>query len=311
MTQERDLPVLVGVDGSEESLLAVRYGVDAAHRAGCGLQLAHAVPEVVPMTPMLPLVGVETLEETGRRILRTAHRAADRFGDGTVPVEESMRIGSRVHFLDMLSEHARLLVVGHRRRSGVGRVLTASTTTGVATRAHCPVVCVPPTWAPEKRHGCVLVGVEDCAHAVEPLTTAFRAASERRARLTVVHAWKLPSPYDDIVVARTHGEEWQRETSRQLAEAMAALREEFPEVHVEVDVRHETPATALTEASRRADLLVVGRHGHGGPLGFRLGSVTRALLREASCPVEVVPRHGVGEDLSGLELTESEASPQF
>ncbi len=311
MAVEGGLPVLIGIDGSEESLLAVRYGVDVARRSGCGVVLAHAVPEVVPMTPMLPLVGVDTLEETGRQIMRLAHRAVDRLGEGTVPVEETLRIGRRVHVLDSLSEHARLLVVGHRRRTGAHHVLTASTSTGVAARAHCPVVCVPPTWAPDSRHGCVLVGVEDCAHAVEPLTAAFRAASQRRARLTVMHAWRLPSPYDDIIVTRTHGEDWQGDISRRLTVATADLRAEYPEVHVEVDVRHEPAASALATASGHADLVVVGRHGHGGPLGFRIGSVARALLREASCPVEVVPRHSVGEDLSGLELSESEASPQY
>ena len=38
-----------------------------------------------------------------------------------------------------------------------------------------------------------------------------------------------------------------------------------------------------------AELIVVGTHGHGGVTSALLGSVARALLHEASCPVLVVP----------------------
>ncbi|QNN52832.1 universal stress protein [Nocardioides mesophilus] len=305
MTTGGQLPVVVGIDGSEESMKALAYAVAEARRHDCKLVLAHAVPEVVPMTPMLPLVGSETLEETGRRILRVAHRSADQLAERSLDIEETMRIGSRVHFMVQLSDQARTVVLGHRRRSAVQRVLTASTTSGVALRAHCPVVCVPADWEPTSPHSCVLVGVEDVDHPGEPLETAFSTAARRRSRLTVLHAWKLPSPYDDIITARTHGEEWQREASRRLEQSMADLRLRYPEVHVEADIRHEPPAAALVEASARADLMLVGRHSRGAPLGFYLGSVTRTLIRETHCPVEVVPIHHAaeGEDAATLRLT--------
>ena len=56
----------------------------------------------------------------------------------------------------------------------------------------------------------------------------------------------------------------------------------------EVVVTHGRPADALVEESHRAGLLVVGRHRHSIPLGPHLGSVARAVLRHATCPVTVV-----------------------
>jgi nucleotide-binding universal stress UspA family protein len=53
-------------------------------------------------------------------------------------------------------------------------------------------------------------------------------------------------------------------------------------------VVHERAADALLEACRSASLLVVGRHRHTIPLGPHLGSVVRAVLRHATCPVMVV-----------------------
>jgi nucleotide-binding universal stress UspA family protein len=48
------------------------------------------------------------------------------------------------------------------------------------------------------------------------------------------------------------------------------------------------PAQALIEASKEADLLVVGRHGRGAFTGMLLGSVSIHCVTGAFCPVVVV-----------------------
>jgi nucleotide-binding universal stress UspA family protein len=76
---------------------------------------------------------------------------------------------------------------------------------------------------------------------------------------------------------------------QRLSELVQALGAEYPGVDAEVDVRHEPPAAALVDCSRDADLLLLGRHGHGAPLGFYLGPVARAMIWEAQCPVQITP----------------------
>jgi len=53
-------------------------------------------------------------------------------------------------------------------------------------------------------------------------------------------------------------------------------------------VAQGSPAQALLSASKGADLLVVGRRGHGGFLGLLLGSVATQVVNHATCPVVVV-----------------------
>ncbi|MFF6881484.1 MULTISPECIES: universal stress protein [unclassified Streptomyces] len=52
------------------------------------------------------------------------------------------------------------------------------------------------------------------------------------------------------------------------------------------------PAEALLNASRNADLLVVGRRTEPTAAEGRLGPVTHAVLHHARCPVAVVPHGG-------------------
>jgi nucleotide-binding universal stress UspA family protein len=46
---------------------------------------------------------------------------------------------------------------------------------------------------------------------------------------------------------------------------------------------------ALVEAARRADLLVLGSHGHRKSYNLLVGSTSEYCLRRAHCPVVVIP----------------------
>lgn len=311
MVKEMNLPVVVGIDGSEQSDRAVRYAVIEARRRKTGITFVHAVHETAPMAAMLPLYSVEAFTEVGRRLVDDAERLALDI-DPDLEISTSVKGGSRVGTLVDAGEHASVIVLGHRARSLAGRVLTSSTTTGVAARAHCPVISVPDSWVERSDLGRVVVGVDASHAAHDALDLAFQEARRRSARLVVLHAWKLPTAYDDIAYSQATVDEWMAAATEEMDKTLAPFREAYPDVVLEVDLRHEFAGPALVSATENADLIVVGRRGHGAPWGIYLGSLARMLIREGKCPVEVAPQHprdipDVEERLLG---TPEEVSPE-
>ena len=130
--------------------------------------------------------------------------------------------------------------------------------------------------------------------ADELLEAGFALADDLHDDLVVLHAWRLDGVYDDIVAGRTVAERWQHEQGELIEKAIVDLRAAFPEVQVRVYVRHEDPAHALVRASSGADRLLLLRP-RAGHWTHHLGRVARAVIRDARCPVEVLPAHHVAD----------------
>lgn len=301
-----DVPgVVIGTDGSADSERALRYGAREAQRLGTGVTLVHVIPDYLPIAGMYPL-ALNEIEQQGRRILAQSMEALRRWAP-EIPVRCDLRCGRRATAVTEAARGARVVVLGHRRASLLTRLSTGTTTTGVAARASCSVVSVPAGWDPDTERGVVLAGHKGTAHSAELLARAFAAASARGARLVLLHAWRLPTAYDDMVAGQVDAEAWAQAARQEIEPLLADWRAAYPEVDVEVRVAHDQPAHALGEASREADLLVLVRKTHGFPAAAHLGPVTRTLVHDAACPVEVVPPQDVAAHAPGLVLEQAGA----
>ena len=226
------------------------------------------------------------LKETGRAILAAAAAEAREIRSD-VQLRTSLIDGPRIPALVQAAREARLIVFGHERHPTVDRLLTGATVTGVAAAAACPVVSVPPAWAATDKHHCVLVGVKSATESSQLLRRAFETASERKARLVIVHAWELPGPCDDLMTARVDMAEWAGRAHHALDRATAAFQEAYPEVPVEIQVVHGQAAYVLRGASDKADVLFLARRSRAFPIGH-LGRTARALLASAASRSEFV-----------------------
>jgi nucleotide-binding universal stress UspA family protein len=135
----------------------------------------------------------------------------------------------------------------------------------------------------------IVVGVDETASSRRALAWAAREAVRRGATLQVITAWTWDAVEGAPLTAVDPPA--MMEVARQTQ--AEALDEVFAELGAKPAVVSEivqsTASEALVEASRQADLVVVGTHGRGPVRSFLLGSVSQSVIRHAQCPVVVMP----------------------
>ena len=137
----------------------------------------------------------------------------------------------------------------------------------------------------------VVVGVDGSAESVAALRWAARYATATGAQVRALLAWHYPTAAGEAPVGvapeaiRAQTEAQMRAT---LDEAIAKAYAGQDSAGAEKHTAYGHPAQALIEASREADLLVVGSHGHGAFTGMLVGSVSIHCVTGAFCPVVVV-----------------------
>ncbi|GAB3040037.1 hypothetical protein GCM10011376_36180 [Nocardioides flavus (ex Wang et al. 2016)] len=300
--------IVVGVTGRGRETAALRFAGEVARREGARILLVHVTREPLPTVPGALLDEVEAAEVAARVLEDAVHELEDLAG-GDLVVDAVSRRGVPARVLVGLSGSARLVVVQNRTSGTVERLLVGSTTNGTAAHSACPVVSVPAGWRREPGTDEVVVGMHEDALPREVLEQGFAWAAATGAHLRVVHAWRLDAAYDDIITNRVAAE-WREEQKKRLTSIVAEVRGAWPQVEVEVEVRHQWPADVLVDDSRNASLVVIGRRGVHGWVPEHLGSLARTVLRAARCPVMVVPVLERTEDTEDWGLVADEVSPQ-
>ncbi|WFE92792.1 universal stress protein [Micromonospora sp. WMMD987] len=292
--------VVVGVDGSESALRAVRLAAAEANRRHRPLRVVHAFIWPLLRVPVDPVAGNPPGGGLRRQAERLVEQAVDvaREVDPGLPVTGEIVDGEASAVLLARSPTATTIVLGERGLGGFTALLVGSVAIQVATHAGCPVLVA----RGEEHPGApVVLGVDGSAASRAAVEYAAAQASARGVRLRAVHAYTHPAShrpgdlqpmvYDE---ARLHDEE-----AGLLAASLAGLAERHPDVPVDAEPVHARPVAALVEASRRAQLVVVGGRGHGEFTGLLLGSVSHRVLHHSACPVAVVRTADPGRDGTG------------
>jgi nucleotide-binding universal stress UspA family protein len=141
--------------------------------------------------------------------------------------------------------------------------------------------------------GRIVVGIDGSEASKEALSWALAEARLRGDTVEAVHAWTAPyaAPTGLPGALVPPVDERMTEAIRNGAEALLAetvAEAAAGEVAIEQRVVEGPAATALIEAAKGAELLVVGSRGHGGFTGLLLGSVSDQVASHAPCPVVIV-----------------------
>lgn len=278
--------VVVGVDGSPGSVVALGWAIDHAERLG----------RVVPVTAFVsgpfehgfgPVRGTAAVGEPYRseavlRLRSFLEQHAPQLVDDGVVVEHHAGPG-----LVEAADGAELLVVGARGWGDREDPSIGSVGAYCARHARVPVALVPHDVPPVDDRLSVVVGVDGSAGSREALRWAVDHV-RRNALVTAVrvttegHVVGDPLTPTTADVRATAAADLER-----LVAEVLATSDGHPQV--ELLVVHGDPREVLGAALAGTDLVVVGARGHGLVHRLLLGSVSSALTHHPTLPTIVVP----------------------
>jgi len=277
-------PVVVGVDGSPDSVRELNWAIDLASRASLPVRVLHARGRG---------------HSDGRSSVAddVMARALAHYEGPAPHVRASDDDGDAVLLLLEVGEGATAVVLGTRGHGRLVGAVTGSVSQHVTQLATCPVVVVREP--ADQLSRTVVLGVDLAPEepdrlapgSVRAAAFAFAYADAMRAPLTVLHAWQDPDLDRSGVVLALKPEldaEDRAGALRDLDRALEHCGKEHPAVEMRSDVRIAHPQRLLVDASQRAALLVVGSRGRSLVPGLLLGSVSQSALHRAACAVAVI-----------------------
>jgi len=137
----------------------------------------------------------------------------------------------------------------------------------------------------------IVIGYDGSKQSHEALEWAIEESRYRNAELRVLTIWnKAPMAWYPAMLETAAGEIVAESSPEQQAEALSAKAAQAAAgVNVVTrTIKNDSAASAIIEAAREADLVIVGSRGHGGFAGLHIGSVSAQLANHSPCPVLVV-----------------------
>ena len=287
--------IVVGVDGSPSSTVAVEWAARDAEIRNVALRLVHVVAPVVATEEWSELPAsagyAPFLDDLARQIVEQAHKVAV---EAVAPSRASHVTSEVLHApivptLVNLSKQADMVVVGCRGQGAVERALLGSVSSGLVHHAHCPVAVVhdEDPLTTRSLQAPVVVGIDGSPISELATEIAFDEASRRGVGLVALHAWSDMGPlnFGSINWAPIEWRNIKDQEEEVLAERLCGWQDRYPDVTVHKVVVCDQPAPRLLEQAQTAQLVVLGSHGRGGFPGMLLGSVSRAVVNSAQIPV--------------------------
>jgi nucleotide-binding universal stress UspA family protein len=302
--------VVVGVDGSTGSLVALRWAMRWALGRGAEVAVLATYHAVSYWTDAVA-IDLGALEAVHDDTWARARAAVDEIRDSDlevrdVPVSVHVEPGPAASQLVRQSAEADLLVVGSRGRSGLRSSLLGSVALHCVSTAECPVVVVPlpGRWAQPQPSSRVVVGVDGSERSAGALSAALTEAGPGGS-VTVVRAEDVTDLWSDQYPVGAGPSQQQlhddalRRMEATLGDLLGAATGHSPTVQ-RLALRGQAGAVLVDQAAD-ADLLVIASRGRGEFRGLVLGSVALHCVVHAPCPVLVVrPAARPLPDRSGL-----------
>ncbi len=140
----------------------------------------------------------------------------------------------------------------------------------------------------------IVVATDFSETAEEALSVALEIGRETRGRLELVNV--VPDPLQQPWMVEAAGVDlgalqhaWLHAAAKELQALVKRRRLDPPTVGTHVVIGRPDFEIVRFAQEHSADLIVMGTHGYGGVKRLLLGSVADHVVRQATCPVLVVP----------------------
>ncbi len=282
----------------------VLIGYEPGHHGGDALELGRLFSESLGARPVVvsTMPWPNQLDDAETQDERVAEALADDLDAAATKLEglgvqtRAMVSASPALTLDDLAEadpEIGLIALGSSHRGAVGRTLLGSVGESLMHGAPCAVAVAPAGYGKDEEHELrsIAVAFDGSAEARAALATAVELASRTGAQLAVIAVADYPtygySTAWTVVTAGPADTSYRGEQEHWLDIA----REQIPEgIGRDEILLVGNAATELATVSGAFDLLVTGSRAYGPLRRTLLGSTTRKLIRDAACPVLVLPR---------------------
>jgi nucleotide-binding universal stress UspA family protein len=298
--------ILCATDLSESSRQAMNYAIALSSWYDAPLTVVHVCVDL-PVFEMASPFGymastAVVLEETQLADRRAAVRrfVASEAGDYAVDVVVREGTDAKAGIIEEAAAcGASLIVMGTHGRSGIDHMLLGSVAEKVLHKAPCPILVVPPhvasaDGAPSPAFKRIVCAIDFSTSSLLALNFALSLAQEADARLTLLHAIEFPLAMREVAfstdtdIERQHAAA-EAEYLRRLRALVPAQARTYCSVMTRVNEGKPAREIERVAAAERADLIVMGVQGRGAIDRMVFGSNTHAVIRNAACPVLVVP----------------------
>ena len=283
--------VMVPIDFSQPSRMALDYGVDLARVFQARLTLVHV------MEPQPVLEGASA-GEIARIELERREAALQQLGELVAPEDEDdldlrivLRSGNAKKEIATAvdDQNVDLVILGTHGRGRLGRLILGSTTEGLLRRLHVPVMTVSHVMAPGRFKRILLAtDLSDSSHAA--FTFALDMARKLGGDVLALHVMGGPMlAAAELGIPTETNESALEEVRRRLR--TLAMEGKAQGVAVETSIADGAAATSIMQAAteNQADLILLAIESKGLIERRLLGTTAERVVREAPIPVLAVP----------------------
>lgn len=286
--------ILIPVDFSETSSLAIKHGAFIAQYTKADLYLLHVInAPFISQNMFLPLVNLEDNSGVEKKaMVKLAELAQDLQKEYGISAESIIKVGSPAKEVSKVAQEidASLIVMGTHGYSPLEEIVIGSTALKVITKSHCPTMAMN-SEAQHKGYNKIVMPIDNTSNSRQKVVYTLEMAKKFNAS---VHAIALLGK----------NEESDKPSMELILRQIAELaKEKGVSYHSEVlmDLKNRAVATVEYVEKNGADLIVIMTDQDAELSGFFLGPYSQQIIHLSKVPVlSIKPAELFTSDLSIL-----------